>query len=79
MKQYTLYDLDAGKMVVIDISSESKIVRRIRLKDKVLIVEWSEQQSYHQLNENETVYRHFATAYDVIWGQASETWNVVFR
>lgn len=79
LKQYALYDLEAGTMAGIDIRSKSKVIRRISLKEKVLLVEWCEQQPYHQLNENETVYRHFATAFDVVQDQESRTWNVVLR
>jgi len=60
-----LYDLSAGKKSNIDLETDKKIVRRIRLKDGVLVVEWCGHEPYHQLNENEMVYRHFATAYDV--------------
>lgn len=79
LQAYALYDLEAGTMVGIDIGSHAKVVRRISLKDKVLLVEWCEHQSYHQLNENETVYRHFATAFDVVQDRNSQAWNVVFR
>jgi len=64
-QNYVLYDLSAGKKSNIDLETDKKIVRRIRLKDGVLVVEWCGHEPYHQLNENEMVYRHFATAYDV--------------
>ena len=74
---YALYDLGAGTMNAIDLGPEGKIVRRIRLKDRLLVVEWCEQEPYHQLNENEMVHRHFATAYDII--QGGRTWTLKFR
>ena len=79
LKQYALYDLELGTISKIDIDSNTKVVRRISLKGKVLVVEWSEQQSYHQLNENETVHRHFAAAYEITWNGSSKTWNLVCR
>ena len=60
-----LYDLSVGIKTNVDLETDKKIVRRIRLKDGVLVVEWCEHEPYHQLNENEMVYRHFATAYDI--------------
>ena len=74
---YELYDIGAGTISSINIESEGKVIRRSRLKDRVLVVEWCEQEPYHQLNENEMVYRHFATAYDII--QDGLTWLSKFR
>jgi hypothetical protein len=79
MQQYALYDLEAGTMVGIDIGPENKVVRRIRLKEKVLIVEWCEQDAYHQLNENEIVHRHFASAYNIFQEPPTKQWKAVFR
>lgn len=77
-RKYVLYDLEMGTLTEVPLESEGKIVRRIRLSDRVLVVEWCEQEAYHQLNENETVFRHFATAYDVSQ-DSSGNWTVVFR
>jgi len=66
LSTYALCDLNTGRLQPIEIHSVGKIVRRIRLKGRLLVVEWCEQDSYHQLNENEEVSRHFATAYDLI-------------
>lgn len=62
---YTMLNLNTGKHNELDIGANGKIVRRLRLKSKVLLVEWCEQDAYHQLNANEAVHRHFATAYDI--------------
>ncbi|KAL5320586.1 hypothetical protein ACEPPN_011396 [Leptodophora sp. 'Broadleaf-Isolate-01'] len=77
-QSYVLYDLGSGTKSSFDLESEKKIVRRIRLKDGVLVVEWCEHEPYHQLNENEMVYRHFATAYDVKRTDDGN-WSVIFR
>ncbi|KAH6671218.1 hypothetical protein B0J14DRAFT_90357 [Halenospora varia] len=77
-QQYDIYDLSAGILARADIESERKTVRRIRLKSKVLMVEWCEPEAYHQLNENETVHRHFATAYDLCQDDEGQ-WRTVFR
>jgi hypothetical protein len=78
-QKYILYDLDNGSLAEFDFKPEGKIVRRIRLKEKVLIVEWCEQDAYHQLNENEVVYRHFATAYDLVRNVQAGKWDAIFR
>lgn len=75
---YVLYDLEAGLMSNIDIGQEGIIVRRIRLKDGVLVVEWCEGEAYHQLNENEMVYRHLATAFDLVKAEGNQ-WTIAFR
>jgi hypothetical protein len=78
-QKYTLYDLSTRTMADVNINPETKIVRRIRLKDKVLVVEWCEPEAFHQLNENERVHRHFATAYDIIRDSQHVPWRAVFR
>lgn len=78
-QRYELYHLGSGRMGEIDFEPEGKIVRRIRLKDKVFVVEWCEEEPYHQLNENEMVYRHFATAYDVRQDDETGNWSSRFK
>ena len=79
LHQYALYDLSTGILSSIDIEPDHKIIRRIRLNERVLIVEWCEDEAYHQLNENEMVYRHFSTAYDVIRVPLTGQWELKFR
>lgn len=43
-----------------------RIVRRVRLHDGVLVFEWCERRSYHQLNDRERCHRHFVTAFDLV-------------
>lgn len=79
LKSYAVYDLGGRIMNEIDIDSKNKIVRRIRLKEKTLIVEWCEPDSYHQLNEYEKVHRHFATSYDICLDSQSGKFQAIFR
>lgn len=79
LQSYVIYDLAAATFWKIDLESETKIVRRIRLKERVLVVEWCEQEPFHQLNENEVVHRHFATAYELAWDQDELRWSATFR
>ncbi|KAN0122516.1 hypothetical protein V8E51_000842 [Hyaloscypha variabilis] len=79
LRRYALYDLETGTISEVDFEPERKIVRRLRLHEKVLVVEWCEIEPYHQLNENEMVFRHFATAYDVVERESEGKWGIVFR
>jgi hypothetical protein len=76
---YALYNLCTGQCYEIDIDSTGKIVRRLRLKARVLVVEWCEREAYHQLNETEEVHRHFATAYDIHQDQGNDKLRAIFR
>ncbi|PQE19953.1 F-box domain protein [Rutstroemia sp. NJR-2017a BVV2] len=72
-QSYVLLDLERQKWLFI---SFDQIVRRIRLKDRVLVVEWCEADLYHQLDEDEMVHRHFATAYDLVFDSEAHQWNM---
>jgi hypothetical protein len=78
-QRYVLYDLGTGTFSDADFDPDRKIVRRIRLKERVFVIEWCESEPYHQLNENEMVFRHFATAYDVLGDGSTGQWNLRFR
>jgi hypothetical protein len=77
-QKYMIYDLSNGSLGEFD-RPEGQTVRRIRLNDSVLIVEWCEQDACHQLNGGEMVYRHFATAYDLVQSVRTGKWTAVFR
>ena len=79
LQRYTLYDLSTGNFGDIEFDPVGEIVRRTRLNDHVLVVGWCEQDSYHKLNQDETVYRHFATAYDLVQDVRTGCWSTVFR
>ncbi|KAH8815125.1 hypothetical protein F5884DRAFT_746687 [Xylogone sp. PMI_703] len=79
LQRYVAYDLTASTFGDVALQSDTKIVRRIRLKERVLVVEWCESEPYHRLNENEMVHRHFATAYDLVLDQEKNRWNARFR
>lgn len=64
---WRLLDLETGQEVVIPFpQGEDRIVRRVRLANRVLILEWCERVAYHQLNDREECHRHFVTALDVV-------------
>ncbi|GKT55096.1 F-box domain-containing protein [Colletotrichum tofieldiae] len=58
-------DLNSGDESTIPFDWTDRVVRRIRLAEEILIVEWAEAQGFHPLNEGEVAHRHFATAFDV--------------
>lgn len=78
-QSYVLYDIGCGLFSKLDFEPGGRIVRRIRLHQYVLVIEWCEPEAYHQLNENEMVYRHFATAYDISKNFSTGQWTIVFR
>lgn len=78
---YHIVDLSSGQRVPVPFDVRSKHVRRARLAQGVLIIEWAEALPYHQLNDREVVHRHFVSAFDVIRCPARPgwTWSVQFR
>ena len=63
---YHIFDPSTGHQVPVPFDVRSKHIRRVRLCQGVLIIEWAEALPYHQLNDREVVHRHFVTAFDVI-------------
>ena len=92
---YHIVDLSTGQRVPVPFDVRSKHLRRVRLAQGVLIIEWAEALPYHQLNDREVVHRHFVSAFDVIRrpstcssdtctpgvtkGPPRWTWHVEFR
>ncbi|KAM7223261.1 hypothetical protein V8F06_001474 [Rhypophila decipiens] len=63
---YQVLDLSTGTQVSVPFDVRQKHIRRVRLAQGVLVVEWAEALPYHQLNDREVVHRHFVTAFDVV-------------
>ncbi|KAL1872112.1 hypothetical protein Daus18300_004481 [Diaporthe australafricana] len=64
---WRLLDLETGQEAVVPFpQGEDRIVRRVRLCDRVLVLEWCEREAYHQLNDREECHRHFVTAFDIL-------------
>lgn len=59
------YDLETRHQFAVPFDITDKTVRRLHLTCAVLIIEWCEREPFHQLNDRESVNRHFATAFDV--------------
>ena len=63
---YQVLDLSTGTQVSVPFDVRQKHIRRVRLAQGVLVLEWAEALPYHQLNDREVVHRHFVTAFDVV-------------
>lgn len=75
---WRLLDLENGQEVVVPFTQgEDRIVRRVRLCNRVLILEWCEREAYHQLNDREECHRHFVTALDVLRERKGGATNTV--
>ncbi|KAM0276655.1 hypothetical protein ACHAQH_006516 [Verticillium albo-atrum] len=70
-QEYCALVLATGRSQPVPFGLKGRIIRRVRLNDGVLVFEWAEAKAFHQLNENEVVHRHFATAFDV-WTDKGE-------
>lgn len=62
---YRARDLATGTDYDVPFQPEDKVVRRVRLRNGILIMEWCEVEGVHALNERTLAHRHFATAFDV--------------
>ena len=60
-------DLQGVEQVEVEVPFDvmGKIIRNLRLKEGILVVEWAEEDAFHDLNMVDKVHRHFATAYKV--------------
>ncbi|KAI1130431.1 hypothetical protein F5Y10DRAFT_235654 [Nemania abortiva] len=64
---YVAYDLETGRRFPVPFEGAGKIVRRIRLAERTLVIEWCEREPYdgRLLHDEVVIHRHFATAFDV--------------
>ena len=80
---YTVLDLEADSASIVPFDIEHCIVRRLRLKKRVLVIEWAEAKPYHQINGTEQVHRHYVSVFDIVPVTGNlpwlPRWNVVFR
>jgi len=79
LQKYVLYDLCNDEIGGIAYEPEGKITRRMSLKERVLLIEWCEQDEYHQLSDNRMVHRHFTSVYDVVRNPDTHKWCTIFR
>lgn len=72
-----LLDLESERKFMVPFMITGKVVRRIRLQQRLLVVEWAEPQAFHWLNDSDGVHRHYASSFDII--KISTGWAVSFR
>lgn len=87
--RWRLLDLATNQEYMVPFDHAGRIVRRVRISGGVLMLEWCEEEPFHQLNDGEPVHRHFATAFDVVCKRNSPstsdvppppwTWNIAFK
>lgn len=80
---YVLLDIEKDTLSIVPFDMKDRIVRRVRLKQSLLVFEWAEDRPYHQLNEREKLHRHYVTAFDVQSAKGSfpwlSKWQITFR
>jgi hypothetical protein len=74
-----MLDVEQSRLYPVPFDARGKIVRHLRLKDRVLVVEWAEKDPFHNLNAMEQVNRHFANCFDILQSRDGEGWEVVWR
>ncbi|RMZ83550.1 hypothetical protein DV738_g1140, partial [Chaetothyriales sp. CBS 135597] len=67
------------QQVPVPFTVSDKIIRNIRLADRVLLIEWTQLKPFYSLNYMEQVHRHFVTCFDAKFDQTSRSWVVEFR
>jgi hypothetical protein len=72
-----LTDMETDKTVKVPFSISNIIILRLRLKERLLIIEWGELEAFHWLNESGAVHRHFATSF--IIAKTLQGWGIDFR
>ncbi|RMD42827.1 hypothetical protein DV735_g2268, partial [Chaetothyriales sp. CBS 134920] len=77
--KFSLLDLNTMQQVPVPFSVYDRVIRNIRLADRVLVIEWTPRKPFYSLNVMEKVHRHFVTCFDVKFDQASRSWIVEFR
>lgn len=71
-KCLAVLDLESNTRAEVLFDVHGKIIRNLRLKEGILIVEWAEREAFHDLNMVDRVHRHFATAFKVNRNGASD-------
>ncbi|KAI1322033.1 hypothetical protein F5Y16DRAFT_387838 [Xylariaceae sp. FL0255] len=77
--QYVAYNLDTKTCFPIPFDTSSRIVRRLRLTQGVLVIEWCQRQPLYKPGD-QPAQLHFATFFDVKRSAAnSALWDISFR
>jgi hypothetical protein len=77
-RSLVLLDLESSETFMVPFILTDKIIRRLRLRERVLVVEWAEPEAFHWLNDSDGVHRHFATSFD-LRKVGRRGWDITFR
>lgn len=72
-----LLDLSTEEKFMIPFVTTDKVLRRLRLNDRLLVIEWAECEAFHWLNDRDRVHRHYATSFEV--NEAGRGWDIMLR
>ncbi|EED16879.1 F-box domain protein [Talaromyces stipitatus ATCC 10500] len=72
-----LLDVETEEQFMVPFVTIDKVIRRMRLHDRLLVIEWAESETFHWLNDQDSVHRHFATSFEV--NAVGRGWDIVFR
>lgn len=78
-KSYVVLDIAQNVKSIVPFEWTKSIVRKIRLKCNVLIIEWIGTAAWVELNSQQAVYDYFVTAYDILKCPYSHGWAVTLR
>ncbi|PSS03582.1 hypothetical protein BD289DRAFT_154708 [Coniella lustricola] len=83
---WRLLDLHTGKRIEVPFPHDhDRILRRVRLSDRVLTFEWCERVLPHHDNSSTALSPHFASVFDIVRGMSESamstcsTWSIVPR
>jgi hypothetical protein len=72
-----LLDVETEEKFMVPFVTTDKVIRRIRLHDRLLVIEWAESEAFHWLNDRDSVHRHFATSFEV--NAFGRGWDIILR
>ena len=72
-----LLDLNENRRFMVPFLISGKVIRRTRLQNRLLVVEWAEPKAFHWLNDSDGVHRHFASSYEIT--KSPRGWDITFR
>ncbi|QGA20631.1 hypothetical protein EYB26_008337 [Talaromyces marneffei] len=72
-----LLDVETEEQFMVPFVLTDKVIRRLRLHDRLLVIEWVESEPFHWLNDRDRVHRHYATSFEV--NAVGRGWDIVLR
>ncbi|KAN0077906.1 hypothetical protein V8E54_006210 [Elaphomyces granulatus] len=69
-----LMDVEADATFMVPFAISDRIIRRLRLQDRLLVIEWAESEPFHWVNDSDQVHRHYATSFMI--ERTAEGWKV---